>query len=311
MRARRRQLEVRDLLQQREEAVRARGFPDPAGSRCAIPSAIRNATAILNQISPQSNQLAAQQRDVIGRQTDQLARLIGDVLDVNRVTSGKMALQRQPVNLVEIAGKCLQAVTSAVQAKRQQLSLAPGSEAIPLEGDAERLEQVIVHLLANAVQYTPRGGRIALTVREGEQAVIRVRDTGVGLSRETLTRLFEGFPEVKSALDCPEGGLRIGLTLVRRLVELHGGSVSAASPGPNQGSEFIVRLPLHGTIEPAPTPHPGRRHAVRRRILLIEDNPDGRETLRLMLQLWGHQVEEASDGPKGVQKALATRPRWR
>jgi signal transduction histidine kinase/ActR/RegA family two-component response regulator len=309
LRGRRRQYQIRDLLAQRDEAVQARDeFLTLLAHELRNPlSVIRNATEILNHIStPQSN-VVEQQRAVIGRQTEQLARLIGDVLDMYRIKSGTIALNRQPVNLAELAGRSLQVAAGAAQAKRQALSFAPPTEGVLVDGDPERLEQIIVHLLTNAVQYTPPGGRVTLSVgREGDRAVLRVKDTGVGLDAEKLPRLFERFPDVRKLRERPEGGLRIGLSLVQGLVELHGGSVTVTSPGRGRGSEFIVRLPLRTTPVPeqsAPAGKPGSR-----RILLVEDNPDGRATLRLMLQLWGHQVDEAADGVKGLQKALATRP---
>jgi CheY-like chemotaxis protein len=169
---------------------------------------------------------------------------------------------------------------------------------------------VIVHLLRNAMQYTPAGGKIELNLaRDGNKAEFVVRDSGVGMVQEQLAHLFDLFREEEGLLKHrPHGGLKIGLTLVHRLVELQGGTVSANSEGPGRGSEFVVRLPLAREGEKILAPPRGRPGAVSRRILLVEDNPDGRETLQLLLQVWGHRVDVAEDGKQGLQKALARRP---
>jgi CheY-like chemotaxis protein len=187
-----------------------------------------------------------------------------------------------------------------------QLAGAP----VLVEGDPTRLEQVVWNLLDNALKYTPPGGRIDVSVdQEGPEAVLRVRDSGAGIAAGMLPRIFDLFVQAPASLDRSQGGLGLGLTLVRRLVELHGGQVAATSAGPGQGSEFIVRLPAlaaaaageaaTATLTPV---------AVPRRVLLVEDNADVRDGLRLLLEEWGHRVEEAVDGPSGVARALDVRP---
>jgi signal transduction histidine kinase len=306
--ARARQYEVRRLLGELEEAVRRRdSFLVQLAHELRNPlGTIRNAAHILDKVGAQE-EVGVWQRTVIGRQTSHLARVIDDLLDASRVTSGKIHLQRQAVDLRAVVERAVRQQDTAVQAQGQRLSFAAGPEAVPVEGDPRRLEQVVDNLLCNAVNYTPAGGEIRVALaREGGQAVLRVADTGLGIAAERLPHVFDLFAERPP--DRPGGGLGIGLPLVRALVEMHGGKVEAHSAGDGLGSEFVVRLPLKAAGGPAPRgPGDGRRKNGRR-VLVIEDNPDGRETLRMMLEMWGHQVEVAADGQQGVEQALALRP---
>jgi CheY-like chemotaxis protein len=172
------------------------------------------------------------------------------------------------------------------------------------------LEQVVSNLLDNALKYTPPGGRVEVTIlAEGTDAVLRVRDTGVGIPQDMLPRIFDLFVQANQTLDRSEGGLGLGLTLVRRLVELHGGSVSASSAGPNGGSEFVVRLPRISDTTATPRPvGPESLPPPARHILIIEDNRDFRNALRMLLELWGHRVEEAANGGRGLEIVRASRP---
>lgn len=311
LRARRRQYEVRDLLLRLEEAVRRRDeFLGKLVHELRNPlHTIRAATQILDQLNPQEGK-AVEQRGIIGRQTRHLTLLIDDLLDVSGITSGKILLQRQNVDLNEVARQSFKAIEEAAQTYQHQVSFQAPSKPLHVEGDPKRLEQVLTNLLANAVRFTPPGGQIRLTLTTEEGlAVVRVRDNGAGIAPDLLPRIFNLFTPEDYFLDRPQGGLGIGLTLVRSLVEMHGGSVRASSAGPGKGSEFVVRLPL----APAPpssaaAKNPKGTAGKGQRVLLVEDNPDGRETLRLLLHLWGHQVEVAADGIQGVEKALAQRP---
>jgi CheY-like chemotaxis protein len=179
-----------------------------------------------------------------------------------------------------------------------------------VNGDPTRLEQVVSNLLDNAVKYTPPGGRVEVTiVAEGTDAVLRVRDTGVGIQQDTLPLIFDLFVQANQTLDRSEGGLGLGLTLVKRLVELHGGTVSASSAGPNRGSEFVVRLPR--ISDAAATPQPAEAEFLpprARHILIIEDNRDFREGLRMLLESWGHRVEEAENGGRGLEIIHVSHP---
>jgi CheY-like chemotaxis protein/anti-sigma regulatory factor (Ser/Thr protein kinase) len=199
-----------------------------------------------------------------------------------------------------------------IDARKQTLQVNVSSEPVPVEADFTRLSQVVMNLLNNAAKYTPHGGQIRISVgREGQNAVVRVRDTGIGMSAELRAHAFDLFVQGDRSLDRAEGGLGIGLTLVKRLIELHGGSVEALSDGPGQGSEFVFRLPL---LDQAPrsavTPTNGARSAppVRRRILIVDDNRDSAQTMAALLQAWGHEVQTVYDGPAAVASASEFRP---
>src|SRR5439155_17408797 len=183
-------------------------------------------------------------RDVIDRQVQLLVRLVDDLLDVARITRGQIHLRTQPVDMAEVAARAVETSRPLIDARRHTLEVALPDEPAWVEGDPARLAQVLANLLNNAAKYTEEGGRIKLRVeRRGDAVVASVRDTGVGLPPEMPASVFDLFTQVDRSLDRAQGGLGIGLTLVRRLVELHGGEVHALSAGPNQGSEFVVRLP--------------------------------------------------------------------
>lgn len=320
LRARRRQYEVRDLLQRLEDTARRKDeFLAMLGHELRNPlGAMRNALQVLAAGGPRPER-EARQLDLLDRQTRHLSRIVDDLLDVSRVTLGKIDLQRHRVDLKQAVERCMQSLSAAAEAQRHQLSLSAGMEAVEVDGDPVRLEQVVSNLLSNAIKYTPAGGKIEVLVRrEGERAVLRVRDTGVGIPAEMQPHIFDLFAQGDTSLARSRGGLGIGLTLVKNLVQLHGGSVAVQSDGPGRGSEFVVRLPIA-----SPRGHPGLRIADRSdgsdrstirdpqsalRILIIEDNPDGREALRDLLELWGHEVDVAENGPLGVDLALARTP---
>jgi two-component system CheB/CheR fusion protein len=247
---------------------------------------------------------------IIRRQTSHLSRLVDDLLDVARVTSGKIGLQAQPVDLHELAGRCLDTLAHAGRTREHRVTLQGGP--VHVVGDVARLEQVVNNLVDNALKYTPAGGDVSVaTERAGDEAVLRVRDTGRGIAADVLARVFDLFVQEPQTLDRTRGGLGLGLTLVKRLVELHGGSVSAWSDGPGRGSEFVVRLPARSAAgAPAPAAGPGGRTApaAPRRVLIVEDGDDARESLRLLLENAGHVVETAEDGPTGLSKLQAFHP---
>jgi len=258
---------------------------------------------------------ARQLSGLIGRQARVLGRLVDDLLDVARVASGKLVIERRPVDLRDVAARCLDALRQAGRTRAHEVSL-DGAPA-PVAGDGLRLEQVVANLVDNALKYTPPGGRVTVsTGRDGGDAVLRVADTGPGLPPELLPRVFDLFTQGPQGLDRSRGGLGLGLALVKRLVELHGGSVSAASAGPGAGAEFVVRLPARaGEALPAPAPSSplarptsARAPEARRRVLVVEDNADAREALRVSLTLAGHEVAEAADGPAGLEQLAACRP---
>jgi len=271
--------------------------------------AISNAVAVLSKIGPQDEQLL-QLRAIISRQAQQLTRLVDDLLDVSRLVAGKMDLRREPVNLEALARQCLSTVTPPERLRERSLTL----EALPVwvEGDAARLEQVLTNLIDNALKYTPPGGRVSVTVRaEGPDAVIRVRDTGVGIASDLLPRIFDVFVQARQNPDRAMGGLGLGLALVKRLVEMQRGTVGVASDGPGQGTEFMVRLPLLAHVgdgPPAAAPRESQRGLAPQRVLIVEDHVDSRASLRLLLEAAGHHVEEAADGRVGLARLEALRP---
>jgi signal transduction histidine kinase len=311
LQSRRRQYEVRDLLARLHDEVRHRDeFLMLLAHEVRNPlGAIRNSLQVLEQVGSQAN-LAVEQRSVIGRQTGILSSLIDDVLEVFQVTSGRVAMQKQAVDLVELTGRCLHGLQASV-AQRHALALTVACGPLVVHGDPLRLCQLLGQLVMNAVKNSPPNGHISVILeRSGAEAILRVKDGGRGLRPDQLPHVFDLFPPPDRFPEQWQGGLSIALPIVRSLVGLHGGQVRASSPGPGKGTELEVRLPLRPNDMPAPTTPAltAPRSGPPRRILIIEDNPDGLETLRLLLQLWHHKVEVAVDGKEGVAKALASRP---
>jgi signal transduction histidine kinase/CheY-like chemotaxis protein len=318
LRARRRQYQVRDLFHRLAEADRRKDeFLAMLGHELRNPlAAISNSLSVLEQPGVEGER-ARRQRQVIDRQTRHLARMVDDLLDISRVTLGKIALQRQNTDLFEVIERCLEEAAAPARARNQDLRLS-GAGPVVVDGDPVRLEQVISNLLHNALKYTPVGGRIEVELAsEGDvpasgYAIVRVRDTGIGISADMLAHIFEPFTQLESSLARSQGGLGLGLPLVRSLVELHGGRIDARSDGPESGSEFTVRLPLgdQAAWAAARTRPVGRGETSQEglNILVVEDNLDGRESLRDLLEIWGHHVEVAASGSEGLARALATRP---
>ncbi len=257
-----------------------------------------------------------QARAITERQVKQMVRLVDDLLDLTRIAKGKLELRRTTFAVGQAMTQAVQTVLPLMEAQGHQLTVDLPTELIQLEADELRIVQVLVNLLNNAAKYTERGGRINVSAaREGDEVVLRVRDNGVGIEAEKLGGIFNRFAQIDRSLHRSQGGLGVGLALVRQLVELQGGQVSAHSEGLGKGSEFVVRLPA---LKPsaAPIPSPGAAApannspptATARRILLIEDNSDACETLSLLLRMLGHHIESAATGPEGVARAVASRP---
>jgi PAS domain S-box-containing protein len=268
--------------------------------------AISNAVHVLGRLGD-SEPRAVHARGVIERQVQHLGRLVDDLLDVSRVMTGKIILQLEPLDLAEIVRRSLTALAGSDRGRHHSISAE--TTAAWVRVDPTRMEQVVTNLVINALKYTPPGGYVHVSVRADDgRAVLSVRDTGVGITPELLPRVFDLFVQGERALDRTQGGLGIGLTLVRRLVELHGGTVEAASAGRGRGSIFTVRLPLATAPVPWPASAPVSGAGSRRRVLIVEDNDDSRATLRELLGLLGHEVHEASDGATGVARALELMP---
>ena len=251
-------------------------------------------------------------RDIIDRQIRQLTRLVDDLLDVSRITRGKIELRTEPVDVCAVAKQAVEASRPFVEAKGHRLSVSLPPDPLRVHGDPARLAQVLTNLLINAAKYTEEGGQIWLTARrEGSEAVVSVRDTGVGIPQDMLAAVFDLFTQVDHAIDRSQGGLGVGLTLVKRLVEMHGGTVAAHSEGPGKGSEFVVRLPaLLGDAAPAPARTNGSVGSPGRplKVLVVDDNADAAAALATLLETDGHHVRRAHDGPAALAVADAFRP---
>jgi two-component system CheB/CheR fusion protein len=271
---------------------------------------IRNSLYILDRAAPNGDQ-ARRAKATIDRQVDQLARLVDDLLDVTRVTRNKIHLQRQPVDLGELVARTAEDHRAEFDKAGVHLEVQAAPATIHVDADWNRLAQTVGNLLQNAEKFTPEGGRVTLAVEAdavSNQAVVRVTDTGAGMTPETIARLFQPFMQADRSLDRSKGGLGLGLALVKGLVELHGGSVAATSDGLGRGSQFTVRLPLHAAIAKVDERAKDAVATVCRRVLIIEDNDDAAESLRDVLEFDGHQVEVAGDGNSGLARARQLRP---
>ena len=270
-------------------------------------AAIGSGITVLNRLGTE-DEPSVSARVIITRQVAHLRELMDDLLDVGRVTTGKIILSLKRIDLSELgrSGWAVLESTGTFARHLAKLELEP----VWVTADETRMAQVIENLLTNAVKYTPAGGNVTMTIRgEGDDAVIRVADTGIGISAALLPRIFDLFVQGERTWDRSKGGLGIGLTLVRRLVEMHGGSVDVRSEGPGHGSVFTVRLPRVAVAVSPEAAEPTRFIATgARRVLIVEDNADAREMLRFMLELDGYEVHEAEDGVTGLSQAVQLQP---
>jgi PAS domain S-box-containing protein len=271
---------------------------------------IRTGLAVLELAS--SIDATVKTREIMERQVEHMVRLIDDLLDVSRITRGKVQLKKEPVDVRTVLETALELSRPLIEEGRHELLVSTPKEALLLDVDPVRMAQVVSNLLDNAAKYTPEGGRVELSAeRDGSEVVIRVRDNGVGLTPEALTKVFELFSQVGKTLDRSRGGLGIGLAIVKRLVEMHNGHVTAESQGPGKGSAFVVRLPLAAMQKiggRVAGEHRSRSLSIPRRILVVDDNVDGAETLSMLLMLSGHTVETAHTGPDAMKAAQAFQP---
>jgi two-component system CheB/CheR fusion protein len=277
---------------------------------------IMSAIEIIDRAGSADEAVRSTYQAVITRQVQHMKRLLDDLLDVSRVSQGKIELRKQRVELAALLLQAVEVSRPMMIEKRQRLAMTLGHQPMPLEADPTRVVQVFANLFNNAAKFTDAGGRITLVsaVQDG-QAVVTIRDDGAGMSPELLPRVFDLFVQEKRSSDRAQGGLGVGLTLVRTLVKMHGGSVAAHSDGPGRGSELVVRLPLATVpVEPPPparTATPvgvgvGAGRALR--ILVVDDNADAADTLGRLLELGGHQVTVAYDGPGALAAAAGTSP---
>ena len=266
-------------------------------------SAISSAAALIDMPGAPA-EMGSRARQIIQRQSQHLSRIVDDLLDLSRAMSGKILLARRPVDLAALVGACLDTFRATGRTGGYRINV--DLEQNWVDGDPTRLEQVATNLIDNALKYTPAGGTIDITIGlEGKEVLLTVRDTGVGIAPDLLPHVFDVFVQGTISLDRAQGGLGIGLSLVRRLVELHGGSVHATSGGASEGSAFCIRLPRAEALQvPAPCIQKPEEPNTRPAVLLIEDNEDGREMMATMLEVYGYPVLQSGDGLDGV--ALAT-----
>lgn len=309
LRARQRQYESRDLMQKLEERVHERDkFLAILGHELRNPL---GATLLASQMIGDDGRLDRDHAELIERQTRHLTRLVNDLLDLSRVVSGKIVLKRQPIDLRQTIKQTVPTILPQAKAHDITIEVRSGDEPVIADADPMRAEQIVSNVLTNAVKYTPDGGHVIVALeRESDSAAIRVADDGVGIDPERIGTIFELFAQAENAIGRAQGGMGIGLALVRNLVELHGGSVSARSDGLGKGSEFVVKLPLateqqlaEPQEQPILIPHVGKR-----RIVIVEDNADVRELLGLKLRRLGHDVDGVSDGRDGVTKIVEAQP---
>jgi len=273
-------------------------------------SAIRNAVQILLRTVGDADTVRFAS-EILDRQVGHMVRQVDDLLDVSRISRGKIELRKERAELASIVSHAIEAIRPECESARHDLVVQLPAQPIELEADPVRLAQVVGNLLSNACKFTDPGGRIWLTVeRAGNQAVVRVRDTGIGLAPDQLGRIFDIFAQIDNSLERARSGLGLGLTLVKKLVEAHGGTVEARSAGMGHGSEFIVTLPVspEPKVERAKaTVEVQAASAARRRILVVDDNRDSAKSLAMLLKVMGHEVDTAHDGLEAVARAMTFR----
>ncbi|MFL5245378.1 MAG: ATP-binding protein [Gemmataceae bacterium] len=322
LRARERQYILRDYLAERERINAALREGDRRKDEFLAMLAhelrnplapVRNALQIL-RIKCGDDPVVKGMAEIMSRQVAHMVRLVDDLLDISRITRGKIELRKEVVDVASIVARAVESQRSFLEERQHKLEVALPSEALWIAADPARLEQILTNLLSNAAKYTEPGGCICLTARsEGEQIVLSVRDNGIGIRAEMLPFIFDMFTQGDRVPGCLQEGLGLGLALVRSLVELHGGTVTASSAGLGRGSEFKVRLPAFPakgqprTVPPLPTPR--RREKIPLKILIVDDNVDGATSLAMLLKLTGGcEVEVTHDGPTALQVARAFRP---
>ena len=274
-------------------------------------STVRNGLSVLSLTITESNPVAHQTLKLMNRQVDHLVRLVDDLLDVSRITRNKIELKKKPLDLGALIGDVVTAISDQYITAGKQLHLLPIASPLLVDGDATRLSQVLTNLLTNGLRYTGQQGRVSISLLStAGKALIRVSDNGIGLSSDQLTSVFDLFVQVDNSLARSQGGLGIGLTLVQRLVNLHGGHVEAQSPGLGKGSEFLVYLPLLNepekvAIQSVETPD-AKKHG--RRVLVIDDNVDATVMITMLLKIKGFEVDSRNGGLAGIKAAEESRP---
>lgn len=295
--------QAREAVEQRDRflAMLSHELRNPLG-------AIVNAVTVLDRISAEDGH-QREAREVILRQSEQMRRLLDDLLEVSRITQNKIQIHQRVLRLEHLVKEAIGVVQSAINQGQLTFQAVVPDGPITVFGDPVRLQQMLVNLLTNAVKYTPAGGSVRLELqRDGEQAIIRVSDTGVGIRAEMLDKVFEPFVQADETLARSKGGIGVGLTLARSIIELHGGVIQAHSDGPGRGSEFVVQLPLTQVGDVVIDPGADGSQPGKTRVVVVEDNEDSRRMLETLLKLEGHEVRAASDGKEGLETIMAFRP---
>jgi PAS domain S-box-containing protein len=270
---------------------------------------IRNGIELLRM--PGVEPAAVQQTTaMMERQVVHLVHLVDDLLDVSRIVRGKVALRREPVDLRAVIDRAVEEIQPTIDARGHELMVSMPARPIIIDADIVRLAQVLSNLLANAAKFSPNPSQIWLTAeRSGSDVLIRVRDEGVGIAPEFLPKIFNLFSQADVPLARTEGGLGIGLTLVKSLIEMHGGAVTVTSAGVGQGSEFVVRMPVSDATPAATTPtFAPPSNSAKRKVLVVDDNVDAAVTVSALLKAWGHEVQTVYNGPAALETARGFRP---
>ncbi|MDQ3283324.1 MAG: hybrid sensor histidine kinase/response regulator [Acidobacteriota bacterium] len=314
LRARERQYDIRDLMAQLEERVHERDrFLAVLGHELRNPL---GAILLAAQMRDDDGKLDGAHADLIERQSQHLTRLVNDLLDLSRVAAGKIVLKQKLVDLRESAAESLRVLEPVAAKQRVLVEMMRCEKPLIVKGDPVRLDQIVANVLSNAIKYTPEEGHIRVTMHEENgEAVVRVTDDGVGIAPERIGVIFELFAQAENAIGRAQGGMGIGLALVRNLVQLHNGRVEARSDGVGKGSEFAIYLPLASDAQVAEqrrddarVPHTQLEAVPSRKIAIVEDNDDVRDLLRLKLSRLGHNVVTARDGVEGVKVLIGERP---
>jgi signal transduction histidine kinase/CheY-like chemotaxis protein len=301
---------ARLYLDAREELRRRETFIAQLGHELRNPlSAIANAVTVLDR-EPAGSARVIRLRDILMRQTSQLSRLVNDLLDISRIAQGKISLNRKPIDLGALVARCVQTVQETEGAGARNIDLQMGTGPLTIDADEVRVEQIIWNLLTNALKFTEPGGRIEVAIARDEgNALVTVIDDGTGISSEALDDIFKPFHQATLGAVEEGGGLGLGLALVDQLSRLHGGSVAVASAGPGLGSRFELRLPLaQATEQPSAPPSEDGHPGTRRRVLVVDDNPDAADSLRMLLEFVGHEIAVASDGRSAIESVVAWQP---
>jgi signal transduction histidine kinase/ActR/RegA family two-component response regulator len=311
LRARARQYQIRELMEKLEARVHERDrFLAILGHELRNPL---GAILLAAQMREDDGHLDGEHVELIERQSRHLTRLVNDLLDLSRVVSGKIVLKQQVIDLADALRQSFETVTESAARQNITLDVRYCDEPLPVFADPLRAAQILTNVIGNAIKYTPEGGNVIVQLeRDGDQALVRVADDGVGIAPNRIGTIFELFAQAENAIGRAQGGMGIGLALVRNLLQLHGGTITAESDGLGKGSEFVVRLPIFSG-EPLPVQIPVAKAVSndgqsRRVVVVVEDNQDVRDLLRLKLRRLGHEVHAVADGIAGVQSIVENKP---